>query len=178
MKLDRTVTNLDNSWSVLVQEQPYAVYMFLVALLKDPDLTRTFLPAGCAGSYQLGGRWYWRWKGRARAKCELGLLLCSVIITALFWEASCPAVLEQKSWGFGSHCIDSIPSKFVLSALLVMAYLPQRGSVLEQVGPEQVRYAGWGTHWDDPEEQVRVPDNSWPAISVSTSKGNPSPVQI
>ena len=64
---------------------------------------------------------------RARARCELGLVLCSVAISTLFGVGLGTKVLKQKPW---VPDLSQFHSKYVLSPLLAMAPLTQRGHIL------------------------------------------------
>ena len=96
---------------ILVLEHPFAVYMCPMALvgvleLKWPQVTYSLRVCS-----QLSHWWeMWLEIGgvRVRARCETGLLLCSVFVTAFSGVGLCPKVLKQRPWGSGPICFHSL----------------------------------------------------------------------
>ena len=69
---------------------------------------------------------------KARARCELGLSLCSLAVSALLWVGSGSKLLEQKPYGSGPSWVSSLSLCFPPPTGLVPSH--QRGAVLEQEG--------------------------------------------
>ena len=133
------------------------------------------LSPGSAGSYHLGGKKAGDGGARARARCEMSLLLCSVVITTHQGQG--------RSHGAGAEAL-WVGSKLVPFSVNVCSPPPINGTFIPEGSSSGARedragtLYGLGVCWDGPSTPVGTPDSSWSTASMSSSNGYPHPIKM